>query len=84
MNVKNGLSDKHKDELIETGLNIGHICRKRGLTQEQLAERVGISAGFLGQIEAPNMATNISLSTLFEIAAALNVPASRLISFENI
>lgn len=84
MNVKNGMSDRYKDELIETGLNIGHIRRKRGLTQEQLAEKVGISTGYLGQIEAPNMATNISLSTLFAIADSLGVSADRLIHFDNI
>lgn len=84
MNVKNDISDRFKDELIETGLNIGHIRRKRGLTQEQLAEKVGISTGYLGQIEAPNMATNISLSTLFAIAEALEVPAHKLLVFESI
>ena len=81
MNVKNGNSDKYKDELTETGLNIGYIRRKRGLTQEQLAEKANISTSFLSQIEAPNFPVSISLPTLFAIAEALDVDAWRLLRF---
>ena len=84
MNVKNGNADKFRDELIETGLNIGFIRRKRGMTQEQLAEKAGLSTGFISQIEAPNLSVSISLPTLFAIAKALEVPAYRLLIFDNL
>lgn len=84
MNVKNGNSEKYRDELIETGLNIGFIRRKRGMTQEQLAEKAGLSTGFISQIEAPNLSVSISLPTLFAIAEALGVPAYRLLIFDKL
>lgn len=52
------------------------------MTQEQLAEKAGISLGFLSQIEAPNLSVGISLATLFSIAEVLQVPASKLLEFD--
>ena len=79
MNTRNGNSDKYRDELIETGIKIGYYRRKRGLTQEQLAERANLSKSFLSQIEAPNFSVSISLPTLFAIAEALEVDAWKLL-----
>jgi transcriptional regulator with XRE-family HTH domain len=80
--MKNGNTNKYKDEMIALGLKIGYIRRQRGMTQQQLAERANISLGFLSQIEAPNMVMGISLSTLFSIAEALQVPPSKLLEFD--
>lgn len=52
------------------------------MTQEQLAERAGISLGFLSQVEAPNMVMGVSLPTLFSLADALDVPAYKLLIFD--
>ena len=49
------------------------------MTQEQLAEKAGLSLGFLGQIEAPNVTVGISLATLFSISEALQIPPSKLL-----
>ena len=76
-------SDFFKDELINTGLNIGFFRRKTGMSQAQLAEKAGLSRGFISQIEAPNLSVPISLPTLFAIAKALDVPAYRLLMFED-
>jgi len=73
---------KYKDNFIAIGLKISYFRRLRGLSQEQLAERAGISMGFLSQIEAPGMAIGISLSTLFAIAEALEVPAHKFLEFD--
>lgn len=80
--MKNDNIIKYRDEFISVGLKIGYICRQRGMTQEQLAERAGISSGFLSQIEAPSMAVGISLATLFSIAEALNVSPHKLLEFD--
>lgn len=61
---------------------IGYLRKQRGMTQEQLAEKASISMGFLSQIEASAMATGFSLATLFSIAEALQVPASKLLEFD--
>jgi len=52
-----------------------------GLTQEQLAERVGISRQHLGAIEAPNICRPISLDLLFNLAAELEIEAYKLLIF---
>ena len=82
--MKNDNIVKYRDEFISVGLKIGYIRRQRGMTQEQLAERAGISLGFLSQIEAPGISVGISLATLFSIAEVLNVPAYKLLEFETI
>lgn len=73
---------KYKDNFIAIGLKISYFRRLRGLSQEQLAERAGISIGFLSQIEAPGMAIGISLSTLFAIAEVLEVPVHKFLEFD--
>ena len=64
------------------GLNIAYYRKLAGLSQLQLAEKVGISRTHMSNIEAPNMPTSISLETLMDIADALNTPASTLLTFK--
>ena len=66
---------------IEIGYNIAYYRKYTGLTQEQLAERVGISRQHIGAIEAPNLCRHISLDLLFNIAAVLNVEPAKLLTF---
>lgn len=80
--MKRSNTDKYKDQFISVGLRIGYLRKIKGLSQEQLAERAGISIGFLSQIEAPNMAVGLSLATIFAIADALEIPASKLLEIE--
>ena len=70
---------KYDDRHIHLGIKISYLRKLRGWTQEEFAERVGISAGYLSQIEAPGVRQQISLNMLFAIAEALDVPASQLI-----
>ena len=80
--MKNENTRKYNDEFIAIGLKIGYIRRQKGMTQEQLAEMAGISMGFLSQIEAPNMAVGMTLTTLLSIAEALQVPPAKLLEIE--
>ena len=66
---------------IELGYNIAYYRKHAGLTQEQLAERVGISRQHMGAIEAPNICRPISLDLLFNIAAVLSIDPARLLTF---
>ncbi len=79
--MKNDYVGKYRDEFVAIGLKIGYLRRQRALTQEQLADRAGISPGFLSQLEAPNMSVGMSLTTLFSIAEALEVPPNELLIF---
>ena len=77
--MKNDNVAKYRDEFVAIGLRIGYLRRQKGMTQEHLAEKAGLSLGFLGQIEAPNLTVCISLATLFSIAEALQIPPSKLL-----
>ena len=72
----------YEPEYIQIGLKIAYYRKLRGLTQEQLAERVDKTPAFIGHIEAPNICKALSLDTLFDIAAALDMPAYKFLVFE--
>ena len=76
------MTNKHEQEYKMIGLNIAYYRKLAGLSQLQLAEKVGISRTHMSNIEAPNMPTSISLETLMDIADALNTPASTLLTFK--
>ena len=71
---------RFRDHYIAIGIRISYFRKLRGLSQ---AERAGISPGFLSQVEAPGMAVGISLSTLFLIAEALEIPPYKLLQFDD-
>lgn len=69
----------NNDQLIQLGIAIATIRKSNGLSQDELAEKAGISRSFLGRIEAPNIAQTLSVDNLFNIAKALNVAPDELI-----
>ena len=81
---RNGkVSLKNRDRVVELGLNIAFYRRRTGMSQEQLAEKADISRGYLGEIEAPNMVTTMSLEVLLNIADALEIPVTKLLEFRD-
>ena len=78
--MKNTDSFDNRDRLIRLGLNIGLLRKLRGLTQEELAEKAGISRSFLSAIEAPNLVQSFSLEILYNISDALTIDPKDLIS----
>lgn len=71
--------NRNEQRYIETGLKIAYYRKKNGMTQEQLAERVGISPGYLSQVETPSFVQPISLKTLFAMADTFQIPPSKLL-----
>ena len=67
---------------IQIGLKVASYRKLRGLTQEELAERIGLTTTFVGHIEAPNMVTPISLETLFKISRELEIPEYKFLMFD--
>lgn len=59
------------------GQRIRKIRKARGLSQEKLAEQVGISTTHMSHIETAN--TKMSLSTFVELASALEVRTDELL-----
>ena len=73
----------HKEKYRQIGLKIAYYRKLRGLTQEELAEQVGLTPAFIGHLEAPNISKALSLYTLFDIASVLDVPPHRFLVFDD-
>lgn len=74
----------YESEYMQLGLKIAYYRKMRGLTQEQLAEKIDRTPAFIGHVEAPNINKAVSLDTLFEIAKVLNVPAYKFLMFDDV
>ncbi len=68
------MKKEHFEQYRKLGIKISYYRKLKGLTQEQLAEKIGKSANFLGSAEAPNVSRTVSIDTLFDIAKAPDVP----------
>ena len=60
---------------------IRYYRKLRGLSQEQLAEKLDISRQHMAAIEAPNMNRGISLELLFSLANVLEIEPYLLLKF---
>ena len=74
------VSFKNRDRFIQLGIAISTLRKMRGLSQEKLAERAGISHSLLSSIEAPGVAKAFSLEIFYDIADALDVDPADLIT----
>ena len=63
------------------GVRIAYYRRRRDLSQEALAEVVGISKRYLSKIERADV-KGLSLITLLDIANALHVQIGDLMKFD--
>lgn len=70
-------SERYRD----LGCAIAYYRKRKHLTQEQVADRVGISRQYMGAIEAPNMVRAISLEVVFNIATVLEIEPYILFKF---
>ncbi len=71
----------NSERLMEIGYAISYYRKKRKLSQEQLAEKVGISRQHMGAIEAPNMNRGLSIDLLLNIATVLEIEPYLLLKF---
>ena len=71
----------YKKRFIEIGLKIAYYRKLNGLTQEQLAEKIGLNPKYLSNIETPSVIQPISLKALFSIADCLGISPHKLLEF---
>ncbi|HFK1480966.1 TPA: helix-turn-helix transcriptional regulator [Bacillus cereus] len=64
------------------GENIRLLRKKRGFTQEELAERINLQQAYIGGVERGER--NISMLTLQKIAVGLGVSPDEALNFDNI
>ena len=76
------MKQMYESEYLQLGLKIAYYRKLKGLTQEQLAEKIDRTPAFIGHVEAPNINKAISLDTLFDIAHILGVPAYKFLIFD--
>lgn len=74
------VSFKNHDRFIQLGIAISTLRRMRGMSQEKLAEKAGISRSLLSTIEAPNVAKAFSLEVFYDLADALEIEPADLIT----
>ncbi|MGA4497893.1 helix-turn-helix domain-containing protein [Bacillus bombysepticus] len=70
------------DFLKLVGENIRFLRKKRGLTQEELAERINLQQAYIGGVERGER--NISMLTLQKIAAGLEISPDKILNLGNI
>lgn len=76
------MDEKFREEYKNLGLRIAYYRKKKGYTQEELAELIDRNPVFVGHVEAPGVNKALSLDTLFAIAKALEVPAYKFFLFD--
>lgn len=69
--------EEYKERYKTLGLNIAYYRKKRGLTQEQLAEKAGIERSRISKTEIAW--AGISLDMVFRIADALEIEPYKLL-----
>lgn len=72
------LSTNHLNKYREIGKKIAYYRTLRGMSQEDLAEKIDMSTSYISKIEAPNSTMTFSLEVLFEISLALNIDIALL------
>ncbi len=69
-----------EDILIKFGSKVRKEREKRGYSQEDFADLVGVHRTYIGMIERAEK--NITLKNIEKIAKALNISVSKLLEFD--
>ena len=73
------VSYKNRDRFLELGLAIASLRKMKGLSQDALAAKAGISRSHLSAIEAPNIIRAFSVEVLYKLADALEIRPGELL-----
>ena len=70
------MTDRHRKEFVNIGLNILYYRKLNNITQQKLAEMTAYSKNHIQKIETANASP--SVEALLDIADALGVPPEKL------
>lgn len=73
------VSYKNRDRFLELGLAIASLRKMKGLSQDALAAKAGISRSHISAIEAPNIIRAFSVEVLYNLADALEIRPGELL-----
>lgn len=76
--MPNIYDDRAKNDLLRIGINVAVLRKERRLSQEELAERAGLSTVEIGLIESTNVENNSSMEVIYNVAQALGVAPEEL------
>lgn len=71
--MKRFMKTSYDERYRQIAKRIAYYRMKRGLSQDELADKINISKSYLSKIEAPNSTKAYSLDVLFAIADGLEV-----------
>lgn len=71
------MKEKFHEKYKRVGLNVAYYRKLSGLTQEQLAERLGVDRTTVSKVELAFV--GVSLDLLFEMAEIFNITPDKLL-----
>jgi len=74
-----GKAITHKHILVKFGKKMQETRKRKGVTQEELAEKLSMHRTYIGLMERGER--NPTIRSLYKIAKALDVPSSDLLPF---
>jgi len=77
------MADRHDDRNRKLGLRISYYRRLKGFTQEEFAEKLGISRSHISAIESPKAKRMVSVNRLYDMADLLELPIYKLFQFDD-
>lgn len=78
---KKDLTENEQQFLLKIGFRIGYFRKLRHMSQQELADKTGISLNSVSHIESTAV-TGISLITLYRLAAALDIDPKQILDFD--
>lgn len=82
MEKKRNNTRENASRYRKMGLQIAYYRKLNNLTQEQLAEMLNVSPGYISQVESQSKTQPISMDLLFNIADVLEIQPKQLLDFE--
>ena len=70
------INNRDDKAIVEFGKRLASLRKSKGMTQEELTDKAGLSKNMIGNIERGEV--NTTLSTLGHIAEALEIPLKEL------